>query len=49
MGAQDTGGLIGFRIVTGSLGMTCEGVTRGSIKGGEKRTQDGALRDFSAE
>ena len=49
LGAQDTRGLRGFRIVTESLGMTCEGVTRGSIKGVEKRTQDGTLRDFSAE
>ena len=38
----------GFRIVSESLGMTCEGFTRGSIKGGEKRPQDGALRDFDA-
>lgn len=40
--------LRGFRMVSESLGMTCEGFTRGSIKGGEKRPQDGALRDFDA-
>lgn len=36
-----------FRIVTESLGMAAKASPRGSIEGGEERTQDGALWDFN--